>query len=60
MEKEQFFKELMEKDYGSYYNFPYTYPPFTMVGLFQRLFKIKSKYYKEYSKIQEEGHENNR
>jgi hypothetical protein len=50
MEKEQFFNELMEKDYGAYHNFPYTYPSFTMIGLFQRLFKIKSKYYKEYKK----------
>ena len=49
--KEQYLKELMKKDFGAYYYFPYTYPNFTIIGLFQRLFKIKSKYYREYIKI---------
>jgi len=51
-EKEKFFKDLMEKDPGAYWEYPYTYPSYTMIGLFQRLFKIKSKYYKEYQKIE--------
>ena len=50
-EKDKFFEKLKEEDYGAYLNYPYTFPPFTMIGLFQRLFKIKSKYYKNYERI---------
>ena len=51
MTKEDFLNELSEKDYSGYINFPYTYPLCTMIGLFQRVFRVKSKYYKEFKNI---------
>lgn len=43
-------EDLFDKDYELYFNYPYTYPSFTMIGFFERLFRIKSKYYKENNK----------
>jgi len=49
--RQEFFQDLMIKDFEAYQNYPYTYPNFTMIGMFQRLFGIKSKYYKKYQKV---------